>query len=402
MIEVFSKLIMFVVTISVGRYLGIQGFGTYNYALSYVALFTIFSDLGVSTVLTRDIAKHKDKASQYLGNTLGLRVVTSFFILLLILISLPFLGHNQAYLFLILLVTLSSLSQQFLGLLGSVLIAFEKMEYVFISKISYFIGILISALLVVRFNSGINILVASYSTAGILSVVITMYLVNKLNVKIVFLWQKEFWQEILLESFPLFGFIAFSQVYGNLDTLLVGRYFGDQSVGLYQSAYKILYAFQSINIINAATFPRMSVLIHEKKHHTFNRLIKIVIFGSILVLFPLASIISLKSESVISIIWQGRNFLAAATMLPFMIWSGVFNYFRIFTTNILIAKGQQKYVFYSIFIGLAINAYLNFIIMPKVDFTFAAKSLLFSEIIILLATLVFLKFGRRQISKSIS
>ena len=36
------------------------------------------------------------------------------------------------------------------------------------------------------------------------------------------------------------------------------------------------------------------------------------------------------------------------------------------------------------------------------DFTFAAKSLLFSEIIILLATLVFLKFGRRQISKSIS
>lgn len=381
LIEVFSKVIMFVVTISVGRYLGLEGFGTFNFIFSYVGILMIFSDLGINTVLTREIAKHHDQAEQYLGNALGIKVATSLFIIILAFFS-------KANFILVLLAAIFSLSQQFQGLFISVLTAHEKMEYVFASRLVYYLGILSAALLVVKFDLGISFLIAGYLLVGLISIAAAVFFVRSLPLRLNFRWEKNFWQELFIESLPLFGFIACSQIYLNLDTLLIGKFFGSRSVGLYSAAYKILFAFQSINLINGAAFPRITILIHENKLSSLNRLIRVILGGSLVVLIPLALVISLKSELIIGLIWPGANFLAAAPVLSFLIWSGVVNYFRIFTTNLLVARSQQKYVFFAILSGLLVNAALNYFAMPHLGFTFAAVSLLISETVILFVSII--------------
>ena len=386
MVEVVSKLIMFLVTISIVRYLGPVQFGAYTFVMSLVALLMIFSDFGVGTILTRDVAKDKSKATPILANALGMRVATSGLIMVLMSICLPFLGSNKIYIFLIVVTTIYSIVQQFQGLMQAALQAFEKMEYIFVVRVTYYLGVLLATMVTIKFDMGINWLMINYLTLGILNIVVCVWLLNKLGVDIKFEWNKKLWTELLKESAPIFGFIACTQIYGNLDTILISKYFGNAQVGIYQSAYKILYAFQSVNIINSATFPRISVLIHEGKHDTVNRLIKAIIGGSIVVLVPLVLFIGWQSNLIIGLIY-GNKYLAAAPIMTALVWVGVINYFRTFATNLLVAKGKQKYVFLAVLVGLVVNVTLNVTIMPRVGFAFAATSLVISELTILALSL---------------
>lgn len=398
--EIFSKLIMFAVTVMLGRYFGLEDFGIYNYAFSAVAILMILSDLGVMTIMIREIAKDKSRAEEYLGNAMGIRIITSIIILFLAFLLLQNFTDSKGYSNLIMLATLYSLSIQFQGIFVSVLVAFEKMEYVFICKAMYFLGVFISTLIVIYFGLNMNILVTGYILVGILSTIVAVQPLKKLNIKVKVIWKKTFWKELLKESLPLFGFIACTQIYLNLDTLIIGKYFGNQEVGLYSAAYKILFAFQGINIINAAAFSRMAVLIHEKKYVNLRRMTMTIIRNSIFVLVPFAAIVSLKSELVMKLVWGNDNFVGAAPILSFFIWVGVANYFRVLISNLLITRGQQKYVFYSIFIGLIANAILNIFFMPRIGYTFSATTLLISEIVILVSTLLFLVFKNQKPSET--
>jgi O-antigen/teichoic acid export membrane protein len=275
------------------------------------------------------------------------------------------------------------LSQQFGNVLNAVLSAFEKMETVFVARIVYYLGILLAAMTVIYFRLGINTLVLAYLAVGVTSALVSGWLVRKLGVRIVIRNDYGFWKEVLRESAPLFGFIACSHIYGNVDTLLISKFFGNYEVGIYQAAYKILYAFQSINLINAVTSPRITVLLHEGKDQTFAKLNKMFWGLSLLGLIPLVAIISVKSDLIISLIY-GEKYVRSAPILTWMIWAGVINYFRIYLTNILIARNKQKWVFYSVLAGLMVNLAMNVFLLPSLGFGFAAISLLVAEVVILL------------------
>jgi O-antigen/teichoic acid export membrane protein len=400
LVELFSKVIMFVVTITIIRYLGPNIFGAYNFAFSFVALLMIVSDLGVGTIVSREVAKHKDMTENYLGNALGLRTVTSIVIMVVTLISLLFLGSNSQYWLLVIISALYNLSQQFFGMVQSILTAHERMEYLFGVKLVYYLGIMAAAFATTRFDLGVNGLVLLYLLVGLLSVGSGLLAVSRLGVKIRVIFDFTFWKELLVESLPLFGFIACSQIYGNLDTLLIGRSYGTEGVGIYQSAYKILFAFQSINVINAATFPRMAVLIHEGREQTLNRLIFIIIAMSMLGLVPLILLINWKSEVIVQLIY-GKKYLAAAPIMVNLVIVGGVNYFRIFATNLLVARGKQKSVFIAVLVGTVVNAILNYWLIPIRGFEFASISLLVSESLILIVSTMFLIRNKAQITERV-
>lgn len=388
--EVISKVIMFVVTISLVRYLGPTGFGAYNFALSYVAILVIFSDLGLGTILTRDVAKNKLEAEKYLGNTLGIKFFGSIIVLILTLFSFPFLGNNRQFILLILLTTLYSLSQQIQMAVISIITAFEKMEYIFVIKIIYYLGILLVALVTTRLGLKIEILMSGYFSISLLSILMAVIFLNKLGINLTIGKDLIFWKKLLKETMPIFGLMAASTVYANFDSLLIAQFFGNKELGIYQSAYKILFAFYSINIINMAIFPRMSILTHEKKDMLLSRMIKIVTGISLLILIPLASLISWKSNLIINLIY-GKEYFLAGPILVVLIWSGVVNYFRILITNLLIARRSQIKVFYAVTVGLMVNIVLNILITTKMGFGFAATNILISEIVILLISIWFAK-----------
>ncbi len=385
LVEAFSKVIMFGVTVSLVRYLGPRDFGTYNLAFSYVAMFMILADFGLNTIATRDMAKHRDLTDKYTSNLLGLKLLLSLIIAISIIVSL-FVLPTSGTKTMILMVMFYNLVQNIGSIFTTIFVAWERMKLVFITKLAYYLGILISAFSVIYFHgSTINIIIA-YGITTTLSVLFSALLIHRLGIKIKIAFDKAFCKELLIETIPFMGLAIVGTVYANNDTLLIGKFLGSTQVGFYQSAYKILFAFQSINVINNAIFPRLNVLIHENKTETLSKLIKIVVVLSILGLIPLATIITIFQNQIITLIYKPA-FLPAASTMAILVWVGVVNYFRNLTSNLLFAQKKQHQVFLATTVGLVVNLTLNLIFIPQFGFIAAAWAFLAGETAILLVTI---------------
>jgi len=388
-IEFFSKILMFVVTVSLVRYWGANEFGAFNLSFAYVALFMIFGDLGVSTIVLREVAKHKELSEKYLGNVIGLKLL--LVILIGVLFAISFLFVNKPVAVQLLIVSLIyALVQGFQSVFVLIFQAWERMEMVFLNRMVFYIGVLITALLVINFHGSAINLVFGYIISTLMAVILGIWQISLLKIKIKIAFDFDFLKELIKESLPLLGMTAAMIIYANNDTLLIGRNLGNDQVGFYQTAFKILFAFQSINVINYAIFPRLTVLFHENKEDTAKKLIKIIIGLSLLGLIPLALLITWQRELIMKLIY-GQSFVVSAGVMSLLIWSGVINYFRIFAGNLLVIKKKQNMVFWSILIGTLINLTINYFLIPKFGFVQGGWSLIISEIAVLMTMVIILK-----------
>jgi len=388
-VEFFSKILMFVVTVGLVRYWGAQEFGAFNLSFAYIAIFMILSDFGLTTITTREVSKHRDLSEKYLSNLIGLKLVLSILIGLLFVISFLFV-RNPVSMQLLWATLIFSLISIFQGVFISIFQAWEKMEMVFFNRMVFYVGILITALLVISFHGSAVHLVLGYVVATIFSIILGIWQINFLKIKIKIAFDFDFWKELIKEALPLFGMTAATVIYANNDTLLIGRYFGNNQVGWYQTAFKILFAFQSVNVINYAIFPRITVLIHENKKETVKKIIKLVIGLSLLGLIPLAILITWQRELIMKLIY-GPSFVVSAGVMSLLVWSGVVNYFRVFVGNLLVIGKKQKIVFWSVLIGTLVDLVINYFLIPKFGFVQAGWSLIISELVILIIMIFGLK-----------
>lgn len=388
-LEFFSKILMFVVIVGLVRFWGPEEFGAYNLAFAYVSLFVVFADFGLSTIALREIAKHRDLSEKYLANLIGLKLFLSVIVILLFAASFLFV-HKPVSIELLVLTLVFCLSQSFFGLFGSIFRAWEKMEMVFVNQMVFYIGFLATALLIVNFNGRAIHLALGYTIATLIAMLLGIWQTSLLKIKIKIAFEFDFWKELIVESLPLLGITVASVIYCNNDTLLIGRYFGNNEVGWYQTAYKILFAFQSINVINNALFPRLTILFHENKTETIKKLMEIVLSLSLIGLIPLALLITWQRELIMRLIY-GQSFVVSAGVMSLLIWSGVINYFRVFVGNLLLIKHKQKMIFWAILVGTIVNLTTNYLLVPKLGFVQGGISLVISEVVVLVVMVIGLK-----------
>lgn len=387
-IEFFSKIILFFVTILIVRSFGPTNFGKYNLAFSYAAVIMVLSDLGLNTIITREIAKYPDLVHKYLSNTLSIKIIVSLSLGIIAYLIRPLLNGDPFIQKLFLLCIAYNLIQNIFNLFISVFSGLEKMEYIFVVKLIYYLGLLFSAILITSNHSTPDKLLWLYIIATLITLMVTAVLVIVNKIKIYLEFDFVFWKKIFIETLPLLGMAILTAVYLNNDTILIGRFFGPEKVGFYQSAYKILFAFQSVNVVNFALFPRFSALIHQKHYESLNKLIKLTLTLSFVVLIPLAIGITIFAKPIINIIY-GSAYSGASLTMALLIWSGVIFYFHNFASNLLIASNHQKSFFYIFLIGTIVNIVINLTVMSHYDYYLPALSLLISEIIITVLSTIF-------------
>lgn len=388
LIEFFSKIILFFVTILIVRSFGPDNFGKYNLAFSYAAFVLVFSSLGLDVVVTRETAKHPEQINKFLCNTLSIKIIVSLILFLISLLIKPLLNDDPFIQKLFLLCIVYSLLQNISSLFISVFYGLEKMEYIFASKLFYYLGILFSAILITANNSTPDKLLFLYIAASVISLVFTIILILVNKIKISLSFDFDFWKKTLKESLPLLGMAILTVIYLNNDTILIAHFFGSEKVGFYQSAYKVLFAFQSINIINTVLFPRFSIFFHQKKYSSLNKLIRFTSLISFVVLIPLAILITIFSKSIINIIY-GSTYTSASLTMVLLVWSGVICYYRTYVSNLLIASNHQRIYFWIFLIGVFVNLILNIFLSSRFDYYFPALSLLISELIITILGTIF-------------
>ena len=90
--QIICNLLGFVAVAYLARVLGVEGFGSIGFAFAIASYFLLLNNLGFDTFGTREIARNKEKISQYVNNILSLKLFTSFiafFLLLVFVLIIP-------------------------------------------------------------------------------------------------------------------------------------------------------------------------------------------------------------------------------------------------------------------------------------------------------------------------
>ena len=75
--QMIGYVLAFFYTLYSARYLGTTNFGIISFATAISGLFAIFTDLGLSTLTIREVARDKSRTYKYLGNHGTIKLILS-------------------------------------------------------------------------------------------------------------------------------------------------------------------------------------------------------------------------------------------------------------------------------------------------------------------------------------
>lgn len=380
--EIIIKIVLFFWTIFLARFLGANIFGQYDFINSFIVLFSLFPDLGVSLVLIREISQYKKRAPRYLGNTLILNFFLSLFSLFFILAIAHFLNYSLKIKFALLLAALT-LGVTSLRTTAIVLFnALERMEIVaFFSCFNTFflVGFGFLGLL---WEKGIIGLFSGILIGTIISaffawlVVIKKFIVPKIDFDFALICH------LIGEGWPL-GLAGFlSLIYTRIDRVILSSMINYQAVGLYSAALALPSSvIQLFNVpLMIVAFPLLSrLLLKDKKLflRTIRDLCLIILSWSL----PLAALTTIFAKQIV-LLFYGVSYQNSISILQVVVWYIIFaSLSAVFYRILIIIKKQRFYLLISL-LGALLNICFNLFLIPKFGYFGAAWATVVTQIII--------------------
>ncbi|MDP3149545.1 MAG: oligosaccharide flippase family protein [Ignavibacteria bacterium] len=361
------------------RYLGVEQFGKFNALLAVVLILSKFVDFGFAPVIFRELSK-EDNSFDLINVSLTLRVI--FFLLTAVLYNLfafllkvSFLELLLSNLFFINII----ISAKFQNVRELLDIPFKvKLKMHLPSAVSIFDNLLflLFILLVPATSEKLLFVIVGYVLTNIPGFVLILYLLKKrFGFYLKFSLKNAKW--LLIESFPLFGYVILLTVFQQADILLLRYLVSEHSTGIYSAAAKLTLPFGIIPYALITTAIPIIVKKNSLKNSNapfiINMIYKILFFIS----FTISIFCTFKAEAIIQIVY-GREYLQAAIPMVLLFWSQVLLFFNYFSVDLLTITNCQKFNFIYALIIVAANILLLFLLTPLFSFIGASWAKFFS------------------------
>ena len=381
----YQKLIALFYFIFLARYLGVENFGKYTFAIYLPTLLAVLIDFGLFQVLTREIARDKSKAKQYFGNILTFNLVAGSLVLFLIYGLINASDYPTVTKILVylngLVIFFESLAlgiyQVFRGHLN---LKYESIGIIIHKTIMLIVGLILIFLKAPLVLMVLPLLLASFS-----------YLVNA----IVFLRKKlKLWpiprfdrlvlKRLIIIGWPFFVAGLFGKIYATSDTILLSYLGEDTFVGFYTAAQKLTMAFLMLVAGSLATalYPAFSYYFVRSKEY-FSQLFHQGVFYLMLLAMPLVFGLLILAKPIILFIY-GQDFLPAVPSLMILSLAIPFMFLDSIIAGFLNAADKQKLNTLIHGIGAGIFIILNLFLIPRFYHLGAALSVLISFFLLFL------------------
>jgi O-antigen/teichoic acid export membrane protein len=363
------------------RYIGVKGFGEISFALTFASFLGILIDFGLSSIVTRDVARDKSIAGSYIGNIIIFKLVFLFTSVFLIVILSKFAHYNIHSNYIIFLVTLSVMLASISLSFSSIFQAIQRMEYLFIANILNSVVMFVGVITVAEQNWGIEGIGYLYLLAAIFGVIINYLIYVKNFKKFDFYLNYDLLRKLLDASYPLFisGLIyAFSL---KLDVVMLLMLKGDLAVGYYSGAYKIIELLMFIPaIVGTAILPILSNL-YTTSQKSIIKYYKYSFECLLIIGLPLTFGIYSVAERIIYLIY-GDEFHLSIIALQILIWAIPFIYLSLIINIFLISINKQNIILKFNLFSVTVNIILNLILIPRFGFIGASFCAVITSIIL--------------------
>lgn len=385
--EALVKLVSFLVTLYIARRLGTEALGKLSFALSFVAIFAVLADLGISRLTTRDLARDRASLLRFVPGAFALKALLALGTVVLLAAG-SFLLGKEPETHVYVLVLLAWLLFDTLNLFfRAVFTALEEMEYAGLlkafEKLLFFL--LFGAVLLMPLEGrrllGIVIL---YPLASLATTLLGVRLLGLKNVRLGLAPDPETWRFLLARSWPFAGSLILASVYLYADTIMLSYMKGDAVTGLYNAAYKLFITLYSLQAMLAEVFfPTFSRLFAEDRQafRVFGRRVARVLFG---LTVPLATGAIVLAPAGVDLIYGGE-YAGAVTSFRILALDLVVRSGLTLAGAVLLVSDREQRFMGAIGMGALLNLVLNFLLIPPHGLDGAAVATVASEALVLLA-----------------
>jgi len=377
--NIFARAIGFFYFIFLGRMLGVENFGHYNFALALVYNFYPVADFGVERLILRDLSKDVQKSQEYFQKIIPLRLVLSLVSIVLVTSLGIILSKSSKDILNIFIFAFCLLPWTFNQLVAGIGNAREKMEVQSIVAISSTGFTAILGGLIALFGGTVTqILVAAFFSNLFVSFFMFFYL-KKLDLVFKIDLDVGFWKKILKESW-VFALIMIMAVFYLRSSVVIVNYFkGAYFTGIYSSAFKFIEA--SILIPQSfalALFPQTARLLgSDKGKLTRNYLKSLAAIFAFAVIYALFFI--LFSPMIIKISY-GPSYLEAAAVMRILSIAAIIFFLNTLPGNIIQNSNRVKKFLPFAFLNLILVIILCAILVPKYSVIGAAWAVIGGEV----------------------
>lgn len=362
------------------RYLGPAQFGLLNYAVAFVALFAVIAPMGLNGIVVRDLVKYPDKAHDTLGTAFLIQLAGGLVAFAMAVLLIGVVRPDDTYL-------------KFMVALLGLAVVFKSTEVV-----KYWFESQVQSKYVVWVENGVFLLSALIKVGLILEgaallTFVWLMLAEGLIVALGFMamytyrageinrWRARYAvaKAMLADSWPLILSGLAAIVYMRIDQIMIGQMLDDEAVGVYSSAVRISEVWYFIPAaVASSVFP---AIIEAKKNNTgdyYHRHLQRLYDAMVLTAVAVALPVTLWSHWIVPYLF-GAAYADAAPVLAIHVWSAIFVFLGVASSNWFLLENLQKKAFYRTAVGAVANVLANLILIPRMGITGAALGTLIAQ-----------------------
>jgi O-antigen/teichoic acid export membrane protein len=375
---ILQKIISFFYFTLLARFLGPENLGKYYFAISFTTIFAIIIDLGLANVVIREVAKKQERAGKLLGSVLAMKIPLAVLSIISAVLIIKLSEADPLVRSLVYISCFSMVLDSFTTTFYAATRGFHNLKYESISAVIFQIIVLVFGYGALLLGKGLTFAMAALALASLYNFAYSWLIaVYKIKVKIKLSFDYKVIRQIILIGWPFALYAIFQRVFTFLDSVLLSYLAGDVQVGLYQVAFKIVFALQFLPLaFTASLYPALSAYWQNNKRQlgvTFERSLNYLTIISL----PIIAGIFLLADKIILLFKDGYG----SSVLPLKI--AIFSLFFIFLNfpigSLLNACDRQKVNTFNMIKTAVLSVALNLILIPHYQAAGAAMAVLISN-----------------------
>ena len=379
------------------RYYGATGIGVYHLASSLWTITALLIGFGTDVVITREVARNKERVSELVSVGLLLRIAFHFVGYMSVVIFAHVAGYSSEIIQIVYIFGIANFLYQLGHILGAALYGLEQFKILALADI--IVEVVVTAGIVGMIVAGQSIvMVAAVSILAGFSRTVFLFLMLRKQTVLQFIFKMPLVSWMLKEGASILTNRLLRNVYAQADVIIISLFVNETVVGWYSVADVAYGALLMIpNIISTALFPTLARLFtHEPDRlpSVARRSLNMVLLFSV----PMGLGIFIVSRTVLMLI-VGDEFVNSVPVMAGFGIVTIFTSVNIFLGQLLIAMNRQNKLSILLIIAIALTLPIDLLLIPWTQAVLGNGALggvvsyLITEMVILIGCLVALPKG---------
>lgn len=376
--SVFNVVISIVTTALIARAIGPDLYGRYTFGLTYVLVFSVFSNFGIESLYIREASREKEKLA-LIDDILPLKIALSVMTVGLALSSLYVLDYPGQTREVVRILCVGLFFQILYECLMSVSKALEEMYVV--ALFSVFFRLISAAAIVVSIVSGIGFMgiVSAFAIGNSVAFLVALWVhsrrwgLRRVGVRV------NAWLPLIRQGYPFFLSALVSMLYGKINVLMLSKMVPEVDLGYFMAASNLVdnlfFIPMAFNTTILPAFSRMYGSSLDALRQSYG---KIVRYLMVLTMGVSAGTVLVGTE-VIRLLY-GDQFAPAASVLSILIFYWALAFFSNVLSSLLFAIHQERVQARVMVVAAGVSIVLNAVLIQYFGIMGAAYAAVVTEV----------------------